>query len=52
MMNPHGNYTDSSAISAIERSREASRERDKGRLDYTDLEGKIFFFPEKCYSKI
>ncbi len=39
--NINGNYTNNSTGAAIERSREVSREREKGPFDYTDLEGKL-----------
>jgi hypothetical protein len=38
--NINGNYTNNSTVAAIERSREVSRERERGPLDYTDVEGK------------
>jgi hypothetical protein len=41
MTNINGNYTNNSTVAAIERSREVSREREKGPFDYTDLEGKL-----------
>jgi hypothetical protein len=45
--NTNGNYTNNSAVTAIERSRDVSREREKGPLDYTDLEGKSKFSKEE-----
>jgi hypothetical protein len=46
---PNGNYTNNSAVTAIERTREVSREREKGPLDYTDLEGKSKFSKQEYF---